>query len=80
MSLQIAHNTETGVITLRWRFYAPPPDPHRDVLIGFVGDRSALRTAHPAIDQLDGNRWGPGLQQQVIDAMKAFIAKEGAPK
>lgn len=76
MSLQIDRNTETGAITLRWRFYQPE---QRDVLIGFVGDRSALRTAHPAIDELDGNRWGPSLQQQVIDAMKAFITQGGAP-
>lgn len=76
MSLQIAHNTDTGVITLRWRFYQPE---QRDVLIGFVGDRSSLRTAHPAIDALDGNRWGLSLQQQVIDAMKTFITQGGAP-
>lgn len=75
MSLQIAHDTDSGTITLRWRFYEP--DASRDVLIGFVGDRSALRTAHPAIDELDGNRWGPSLQQQVIDAMKAFTARNG---
>lgn len=80
MSLQISHDTDSGTITLRWRFYPPPPSQPRDVLIGFVGDRSALRTAHPALDMLDGNRWGPSLQQQVIDAMKSFIAKEGAPQ
>lgn len=77
MSLQISHDTDSGTITLRWRFYLPE---QRDVLIGFVGDRSAFRAAHPAIDMLDGNRWGPSLQQQVIDAMKLFIAKEGAPQ
>lgn len=74
MSLQIAHDTDSGTITLRWRFYRPK---QRDVLIGFVGDRSALRTAHPAIDVLDGNRWGPSLQQQVIDAMKEFSTRNG---
>lgn len=74
MSLQIAHDTDSGTITLRWRFYLPE---QRDVLIGFVGDRSALRAAHPAIDDLDGNRWGPALQQQVIDAMKAFTMQGG---
>lgn len=75
MSLQISHDTQSGTITLRWRFYLPE---QRDVLIGFVGDRSALRAAHPAIDELDGNRWGPALQQQVIDSMKAFTMR-GTP-
>lgn len=75
MSLQIDHNTQTGAITLRWRFYAPE---QRDVLIGFVGDRSAFRSAHPAIDALDGNRWDLALQQQVSAAMKAFTEQERA--
>lgn len=68
MSLQIAHNVETGMITLRWRFYSPE---QRDVLIGFVDGARKLRTTHPALDRIDGQTWGPNLQQQIIDVMKA---------
>lgn len=76
MSLQIDHNTQTGAITLRWRFYSPE---QRDILLGFVDGHRKLRTSHPDLERIDGQAWGPNLQQQIIDTMKASMAKAVAP-
>lgn len=72
MSLQISHDTQAGTVTLRWRIYATE---QRDILLGFVDGERKLRTMHPDLEAIDGALWGPNLQQQIIDAMKASMAK-----
>lgn len=76
MSLQISHDTQSGATTLRWRIYSPE---QRDILLGFVDGHRKLRTSHPALETVDGQTWGPNLQQQIIDTMKASMAKAVAP-